>query len=123
MARLLALPVLFLLSACSGASTNRLVYTFHDRALDVDRVHYSCMDATGTMPVCEVATITNDPKDSEFWQFEARVPTGYGGRMPVDQGVVGTREQCEAVRAKVATANPTEPGQGPYYYRLNSPAK
>jgi len=35
-----------------------------------------------------------------FWQFEARVPTRYGGRVPVDQGIVGSKNQCETVRAK-----------------------
>ena len=43
----------------------------------------------------EVAAITNDPKDTEVWQFEARVPTGYGGRMPVDHGIVGSKDQSE----------------------------
>ena len=61
----------------------------------------------------EVAAITNDPKDTEVWQFEARVPTGYGGRMPVDQGIIGSKDQCETVRAKVSPT-PTEPCKGPY---------
>jgi len=65
-------------------------------------------------------TITNDPADEEFWQFEERVQVRAligipYGRMPQDVNVIGTQEQCEAVRATVK--DPTDPCKGPFYFR------
>ena len=66
-------------------------------------------------------TITNDPRDEEFWQFETRVQVraligiSYG-RRPQDINVIGPREQCEAVREKIKN-DPTEPCKGPFYFR------
>jgi hypothetical protein len=65
-------------------------------------------------------TITNNPADEEFWQFERRlqVRAAIGipyGRMPQDINVIGTREQCEAVRSRVKD-DPTEPCKGPFYF-------
>jgi hypothetical protein len=66
------------------------------------------------------AKVTNDPSDEEFWQFEARVMVRAligipYGRMPQDFNVIGTQARCEAVRAGVN--DPTEPCQGPFYFR------
>lgn len=70
------------------------------------------------------ATITNNPADEEFWQFEMRVRVRAligipYGRRPEDINVIGTREHCEAVRAKVKD-DPTEPCKGPFYFRRDS---
>lgn len=68
-------------------------------------------------------TITNNPSDEEFWQFEARVQVRAlvgipYGRMPQDYNVIGPQEQCEAVRATVR--DPTEPCKGPFYFRRDA---
>lgn len=65
-------------------------------------------------------TITNNPADEEFWQFEERVKVQAligipYGRRPQDINVIGTREQCEAVRATVK--DPTDLCKGPFYFR------
>ena len=73
------------------------------------------------------ATVTNNPADEEFWQFEARPkntlyfgPFGLpiipvpGGRIPKDFNVIGPQTTCEAVRARVT--DPTEPCKGPFYF-------
>jgi len=66
------------------------------------------------------AHVSNDPADEEFWQFEARVMVRSlvgipYGRMPQDFNVIGSRETCEAVRARVK--DPTEACKGPFYFR------
>jgi hypothetical protein len=71
-------------------------------------------------------TVTNNPDDEEFWQFEARVKVRAAvgipyGRMPQDYNVIGSRDTCEEVRARV-TADPTEPCQGPYFFKRDSKA-
>lgn len=68
-------------------------------------------------------TVTNNPADEEFWQFEARVKVRSlvgipYGRMPADYNVIGSRERCEALRATVT--DPTEPCKGPFYFRRDS---
>jgi hypothetical protein len=42
--------------------------------------------------------------------------------MPQDYNVIGSRETCEAVRARVTNA-PTEPCKGPFYFRAIRDAK
>jgi hypothetical protein len=66
------------------------------------------------------ATITNNSADEEFWQFERsiQVRAAIGipyGRRPQDVNVIGTREQCEAVRSRVKDAM-AEPCKGPFYF-------
>ena len=75
--------------------------------------------------------VTNNPSDEEFWQFRARlkntlyweplgipilfIPIGPPGRsVPRDINVIGSRETCEAVRARVT--DPTESCKGPFYF-------
>jgi len=71
-----------------------------------------------------VSTCDDNPADEGFWQFEmrvrvrARIGIPYG-RRPGDINFIGTREQCEAVRAKVKD-DPTEPCKGPFYFRRDS---
>jgi len=48
------------------------------------------------------------------------------GRQPVDIGVVGPRDLCERVRAQVIKANqgmPTEPCEGPVWFRYKPESK
>jgi len=67
---------------------------------------------------------TTSPQDREAWQFEIRVKVRAligipYGRQPSDVIVVGSRTRCEEVRgamAKVA-GDPTEPCEGPLYFR------
>jgi hypothetical protein len=65
-------------------------------------------------------TITNNPSDEEFWQFEARIVVRANigipyGRRPQDFNVIGTRDDCEALRSTAKV--PTEPCKGPFYFR------
>jgi len=60
-------------------------------------------------------TITNNPSDEEFWQFEARIVVRANigipyGRRPQDFNVIGTRDDCEALRSTAKV--PTEPCKG-----------
>ena len=69
------------------------------------------------------AAVTNNSSDEQFWQFEARVKVRslFGipyGRMPRDFNVIGTQEQCEAVRDRVR--EPTEPCKGPFFFRRDA---
>jgi len=77
-----------------------------------------------TFPPCDKrarsVTITNDPADGEFWQFEERVQVRAligipYGRMPQDVNVISTREQCEAVRATIRIRR--TPVRGLYFRR------
>jgi hypothetical protein len=65
-------------------------------------------------------TITNNPSDQEFWQFEARIVVRANigipyGRRPQDFNVIGNQDQCETVRSRVQA--PTESCKGPFYFR------
>src|SRR5262245_7145225 len=76
---------------------------------------HACLDAR---PV----TVTNNAADEEFWTLEAQVQVRAAigipyGRMPVDYAGIGPRSRCEAMRARAKSDTPTEPCQGPYYFR------
>ena len=87
------------------------------------------------VPDCQ-AVITDNPSDEEAWMFEARlrVISRSGipyGRAPQDFLVVGTRARCEGIRTALRSkphpfyaqeTPPTDPCQGPYYFRRQRPA-
>ena len=69
------------------------------------------------------ARVTNDPADEEFWQFRGQVPRYAvifaipvpAGRNDADFNVIGSRDTCESVRAKMT--GDTQPCKGPFYFR------
>lgn len=74
--------------------------------------------------------VTDAREADEAWMFEARLPVRMDGipfgRAPSDFVVIGTRDQCEAIRLSSQTrANwkrtlepvPTEPCKGPLYLK------
>jgi len=71
----------------------------------------------------QTVTITKVATDEEFWIFEAQVELraniGFSyGRVPRHFASIGNQERCEVARAEVtATATPTGPCQGPFYFR------
>ena len=126
----IALRGLLCLAACAGPTERGYqyyVYTNPEGQVALAGVRGVLGGGTTVRcgPPCTVqtATVTNDPVDEEFWQFEARVKVRAligipYGREPRDFSVIGPRETCEATRARVAAGGtPTEPCRGPFYFR------
>jgi hypothetical protein len=80
------------------------------------------------------AVVTNNSSDKEFWIFgvflSRRIYVGVfmvpivpvspniRDKMPTDVAIIGAKEACEAVRARVPADNPTEPCRGPFYFHV-----
>jgi hypothetical protein len=64
-------------------------------------------------------TVTKNPADDEFWQFEPRSSikawVAQGGVMEEHYLVIGSQAACEAARARVGF--PTTSCHGPSYFR------
>jgi len=121
MRALMAGLILLVLTGCGTGGMSQQYITRNDRGQEI---------LTGpcggrTLEGCQSVTITNNPADEEFWQFEARVKVRAlvgipYGRMPQDYNVIGPRRLCEAVRATVKPDIPTEPCKGPFYFRRDA---
>ncbi len=120
-------PVLLLalgVAACGTITEKSYLYVAKRPDTGVEVLTVGCLVGQ-TADECQSmtpVTITNDPKDEEFWMFEARVlmRAAIGipyGRMPQDVPVLGPRTRCEAVRATVRADTPTEPCKGPMYFK------
>jgi hypothetical protein len=74
-------------------------------------------------PKCVPITIQSTGEEAYRFELRVKVRSGVGipyGRMPVDVVVAGSRERCEALRQAVgAKGTPTEPCQGPVFFRRN----
>ena len=134
--RALALSLIVLLTGCGASSgiqpsRSSMQFMSAQKVSDGELLLFGCnaytMNARGQWEStpCVPIEITGNPADIEAWQFEQRVRVRGPfripmGRLPVDTGVVGSRDECERVRAQVIKAaedRPTEPCEGPVWFR------